>query len=60
MIELKEEDVFEGQIEFSTNGNASIAIEDKEIFIYKKYLNLALDIKNSYNTLNFNNSTQKN
>ncbi len=36
MIELKEEDVFEGQIEFSTNGNASIAIEDKEIFIYKK------------------------
>ena len=28
--------MFEGQIEFSTNGNASIAIEDKEIFIYKK------------------------
>jgi ribonuclease R len=36
MIELKEGDVFEGQIEFSTNGNASLTIEEKEIFIYKK------------------------
>lgn len=36
MIELKEGDVLEGQIEFSTNGNASLMIEDKEIFIYKK------------------------
>jgi ribonuclease R len=36
MIELKEGDVFEGQIEFSTNGNASLLVEDKEIFIYKK------------------------
>jgi ribonuclease R len=36
MIELKEGDVFEGQIEFSTNGNASLKIEVKEVFIYKK------------------------
>lgn len=36
MIELKERDVFEGQIEFSTNGNASLTIQEKEIFIYKK------------------------
>jgi ribonuclease R len=36
MIELKEGDVFEGQIEFSTNGNESLLVEDKEIFIYKK------------------------
>ena len=36
MIELKEGDVFVGQIEFSTNGNASLLVEEKEIFIYKK------------------------
>jgi len=36
MIELKEGDVYEGQIEFSTSGNASLLVEDKEIFIYKK------------------------
>lgn len=36
MIELKEGDVYEGQIEFSTNGNASLVVEDKEVFIYKK------------------------
>ena len=36
MIELKEGDVYEGQIEFSTNGNASLLVEDKEVFIYKK------------------------
>jgi ribonuclease R len=36
MIELKEGDVFEGQIEFSTNGNASLKIGEKEVFIYKK------------------------
>jgi ribonuclease R len=36
MIKLKEGDVFEGQIEFATNGNASLLVEDKEIFIYKK------------------------
>jgi ribonuclease R len=37
MIELKEGDVYEGQIEFSTNGNASLVVEDKEVFIYKKH-----------------------
>ena len=36
MIELKEGDVYEGQIEFSTSGNASLVVEDKEVFIYKK------------------------
>ena len=36
MIQLKEGDVFEGQIEFSNSGNASLIVEDKEIFIYKK------------------------
>ena len=36
MIIIKEGDVFEGQIEFSTNGSASPKIEEKEIFIYKK------------------------
>jgi ribonuclease R len=36
MIELKEGDVYEGQIEFSTSGNASLVINEKEIFVYKK------------------------
>ena len=36
MIIIKEGDVFEGQIEFSTNGSASLKIEEKEILIYKK------------------------
>jgi ribonuclease R len=36
MIEIKEGDVFEGQIEFSTNGSASLKTQEKEIFIYKK------------------------
>ena len=36
MIELKEGDVHEGQIEFSTSGNASLVINEKEIFVYKK------------------------
>jgi len=36
MIELKEGDVYEGQIEFSTSGNASLTINEKEIFVYKK------------------------
>ena len=36
MIELKEGDVYEGQIEFSTSGNASLTINKKEIFVYKK------------------------
>ena len=34
--ELKEGDVYEGQIEFSTSGNASLVINEKEIFVYKK------------------------
>jgi ribonuclease R len=37
MIELKEGGVYEGQIQFSKNGNASLLVEDKEIFIYKKH-----------------------
>jgi ribonuclease R len=36
MIELKEGDVVEGQIEFYTNGMASLKKEQKEIFIHKK------------------------
>ena len=36
MIELKEGDVFEGQIEFTRSGNASLTVQEKEIFIYKK------------------------
>ncbi len=36
MIKLKEGDVYEGQIQFSTNGNASLIIDETEIFIYKK------------------------
>ena len=36
MIELKEGDVYEGQIEFSTSGNASLVINEKEVFVYKK------------------------
>ncbi len=36
MIEIKEGDVFEGQIEFYTNGSASLIVQEKEIFIYKK------------------------
>ena len=36
MIIIKEGDVFEGQIEFSTNGSASLKTQEKEIFIYKK------------------------
>ena len=36
MIEIKENDRYEGQIEFSNNGNASIKIGDNNIFIHKK------------------------
>jgi len=37
MIELKEGNVFEGQIEFSTNGSATVKVDSEtEIFIYKK------------------------
>jgi ribonuclease R len=35
MIELKEGNVFEGEIDFQKSGNASIKIGDKEIFIFK-------------------------
>ena len=44
MIELKEGDVYEGQIEFSTSGNASLLVEDKEIFIYKKHTSNSLHL----------------
>ena len=36
MIKIKEGDVFEGQIEFYTNGSASLKVEENDIFIYKK------------------------
>jgi len=36
MITLKEGDVFVGQIEFTTSGNAILLIQEKEIFIFKK------------------------
>jgi ribonuclease R len=36
MNKIIEDEFYEGQIEFMTNGNASIIIEEKEFFIYKK------------------------
>lgn len=36
MIELKEGNIFEGQIEFYSNGSAFLKKEETEIFIYKK------------------------
>ena len=36
MINIIEGDRYEGQIEFSNNGNATITIDDKSIFIHKK------------------------
>jgi ribonuclease R len=36
MNKLKEDSTYDGTIEFSNNGNASIKIEDKSIFIFKK------------------------
>lgn len=36
MIKLIEGDRYEGQIEFSNSGNASITIEEKSIFIHRK------------------------
>ena len=44
MTELKEGNVFEGQIEFSTNGNAFLLQEDKDIFIFKKNTGNALHL----------------
>jgi ribonuclease R len=36
MIKLKDGDVIQGQIEFYTNGNASLKKDDENIFIHKK------------------------
>ena len=36
MNKLKEDSIYDGTIEFSNSGNASITIENKSIFIYKK------------------------
>jgi ribonuclease R len=36
MINIIEGDRYEGQIEFTNNGNASITIEDKSIFVHRK------------------------
>ena len=44
MIELKEGDIFEGQIEFSANGNAYLLQEHKDIFIFKKNTGNALHL----------------
>ena len=44
MINIIEGDRYTGQIEFSNNGNASITIEDKSIFIHKKKTSNALHL----------------
>ena len=44
MIELKDGDAYEGQIEFTTHGNASLKLQDKEIFIHKKNTLTALHL----------------
>ena len=45
MIELKEGNVFEGQIEFSTNGSAAVKVDSEtEIFIYKKNTDKSLHL----------------
>jgi len=36
MIQFIEGEFYTGQIEFSKNGNGSINIDNKEVFIYKK------------------------
>ena len=36
MNKLKENSIYDGTIEFSNSGNASIMIENKSIFIFKK------------------------
>ena len=36
MNKLKEDSIYDGTIDFSNSGNASITIENKSIFIYKK------------------------
>ena len=44
MIQLIEGDRYKGQIEFSNNGNASLTIEDKSIFIHRKNTNTSLHL----------------
>ena len=44
MIELKDGDAYEGQIEFTTHGKASLKLQDKEIFIHKKNTLTALHL----------------
>ena len=36
MSKLKEDSTYEGTIEFSNSGNASIKIDENSIFIFKK------------------------
>ena len=36
MIKKKDENILQSQIEFSTNGNATVKLKSKEIFIHKK------------------------
>ena len=44
MIQLIEGGRYKGQIEFSNNGNASLTIEDKSIFIHRKNTNTSLHL----------------
>jgi ribonuclease R len=44
MIEVKEGDVLEGQIEFSANGNAFFLQEEKDIFVFKRNTGTALHL----------------
>ncbi len=44
MIKLKEDDIYEGVIEFSNGGNASIKIENRNVFIFKKNTKNALNL----------------
>jgi ribonuclease R len=41
---IEEGDFYEGQIEFSTNGSATIIINEKPIFIYKRWTKNALHL----------------
>ena len=44
MIQFIEGEFYTGQIEFSNNGNASININDKEIFIHRKNTSTSLHL----------------
>ena len=44
MNKIKEGDIFETQVEFSTSGNANIKVDGKEIFIHKKKTGNALHL----------------